>query len=48
MKKDINVEPSILLDQIINGKDNLNLRRENNDNCVEKITFESAVGRVFN
>ena len=47
MKKDVNVEPSILLDQIINGKDNLNLRRENNDNCVEKITFESAVGRVF-
>ena len=28
MKKDVNFEPSILLDEIINGKMDLNLRRE--------------------
>ena len=51
MKKDINIDPSILLDEIINGKINLNLRRENNENEIilenSKIILNSADGRVF-
>lgn len=51
MKKDINVEPSILLDEIINGKMDLNLRRENNENEIisekSKIIVNNADGRIL-
>ena len=40
MKEDINVEPSILLDQIINGRINIQERKN------EKL-FVGEIGRVF-
>ena len=52
MKRDVNVEPSILLDEIINGKtnSNVNLRRESFDNEIvseKPIIVNAADGRVF-
>ena len=51
MKRDIYVEPNILLDQIINGKMDLNLRRENNENEIilekSKIIVNNADGRIL-
>lgn len=45
MKKDINVDPIILLDQIINGKNNF--IRERNESFLSNKMFESEIGRVF-
>ena len=45
MKKDINVDPTILLDQIINGKNYF--IRQRNESFLNNKMFESGNGRVF-